>query len=120
VQAWMAHGLFAPYARASQAIDATAVDFAFISEEDAHFAHDLVTNRPDLSNRPVRLITENVNEQLIGQLCRAQPSVVVVSDHALAEASAVFGIPTTDPATKRNAGLPAALRAAGCRVSVLR
>lgn len=119
LQAWMAHGLFAPYARASQAIDRTTADFAFISEKGTHFAHDLVINRPDLSNRPVRLITENVNEHLVRQLCRAQPSVVIVSAQALAEASAIFGIPTSDPATQHNAGLPEALRAAGCRVSVL-
>ncbi|MGE0423013.1 MAG: hypothetical protein AB7O88_12150 [Reyranellaceae bacterium] len=119
IQAWMAHGLFAPYARASAAIDGTGADFAIISEEDVHFAHDLVTNRPDLSNRPIRLIAENVNAKLISQLCRSGPSVVVVSDRALAEASAVFGIPTSGRAPKRNAGLPAALREAGCRVSVL-
>lgn len=120
LQAWMAHGLYTPYARASQAINRTAADFAIISEEDTHFAHDLVSNHPDLSNRPVRLLAEVLNEQLISQLCRTRPSVVVVSDRALAEASAIFGIPASNPAPKRNAALPPALHAAGCRVSILR
>jgi hypothetical protein len=118
IQAWMAHGLYVPYAHASQAIDRTASDYAIVSEEDTHFAHDLVLNRPDLSNRPIRLIAENMNADLINQLCRSRPSVVVVRDHALAKVTTIFGEPSSNRAPKRNEALPATLRDAGCQVSV--
>jgi hypothetical protein len=120
LQAWMAHGFYAPYARASQAIDRTEADFAIVGEHDAPFSRDLVINHPYLSRRPVRLIGDTVTEALIGQLCRAGPNVVLLDDQALAGISAIFGDPASDKAAKRNEALAPALRAAGCRVSVLR
>lgn len=119
LQAWMAHDLYAAYARASQAIDRAAADFAMVIGKDAHSAQDLVINHPDISNRPVRLIAEYVSEQLISQLCRSQPSVVLVNDHALAGITTYFGHAPPNQAPRTGA-LPPALRAAGCRVSVLR
>jgi hypothetical protein len=119
LQAWMAHGFYAPYARASQAIDRAGADLAIVGAGDAPFSLDLVINRADLSNRPVRLIAETVDEQLIGQLCRAGPTVALVGDHVLAEISAIFGNRVSTRAAERNAALAPTLRTAGCQVSVL-
>ncbi|MBX3500809.1 MAG: hypothetical protein KF889_15275 [Alphaproteobacteria bacterium] len=119
VQAWMAHELYAAYARTSRAIARAEADFATIVGKDAHSAQDLVINHPDLSNRPVRLIAEYVNEPLVAQLCRSQPRIVLFNHQALSGITAYFGHAPPNPAP-RTESLPSALRAAGCRVSVPR
>lgn len=92
LQAWMAHRFYTPYARASARIDASDADYAIVRSDAAPFAQDLVINRPDLSNRPIRLDSVAVTPKLVGRLCRNSARVTFVGNAALADIRAYFGV----------------------------
>lgn len=120
LQARMAHGFYAPFAQISAAIEARGADYALIGAGDAPFSQDLVINRADLSNRPIRLIAEKVDGGLIRNICRPGATVALVDDTLLAGIPAYFELAVEQKAKAHNALLGAALAHAGCRVSVLR
>ncbi len=66
---WQARAMVAPYATASRAIDAMDADVVIIDNRGAPFADDLVLNRPDLSNRPIRLALSAMQDNDIQKLC---------------------------------------------------
>jgi hypothetical protein len=68
-RAWMAHKMVKPYAEVSAMIDGSGADVAIIEDRDAPFAQDVVINRPDLSNRPQRLMVSGLSPEHIEQLC---------------------------------------------------
>ena len=119
VQAVMAHQFYAPFARASSRIDTLDADYAVINPDAAPFAQDLVLNRPDLSNRPLRLASLGMTPPLIARLCRNGARVVLVGAKPLAQIQAYFGSPTGSTESKDNAALAKTLAEAGCRVSEL-
>ncbi|MGH6876236.1 MAG: hypothetical protein ACREHV_02535, partial [Rhizomicrobium sp.] len=53
LQAWMARAFYAPFAQLDRRIAASGADYFIAGENDVPCAHDLVINRPDLSNRPI-------------------------------------------------------------------
>jgi hypothetical protein len=79
MQTVMAHRLYRPFAAASARIDASGAHYAIIGANDGPYARDLVLNRPDLSNRPIRLSYEMAGDfaALAGMICR--PGGVVVA-----------------------------------------
>ena len=119
IQAWMAHGFYAPFARVSAAIDRSGADYAIVGAEDAPFVQDLVINRADLSNRPIRLLAEQVDGLVIEQICRSGAAAVLVSDARLADIARYFGQEPEGDADTRNASLAPRLEAAGCRVTII-
>lgn len=120
VQAWMAHGFYAPFARVSAAIERSEADYALIGAEDAPFSLDLVINRADLSNRPVRLIAEKVDGSLTEQICRPGSSVALIGDGLLSDISAYFGQAAEYNASSRAATVAPRRKTAGCVVTALR
>jgi hypothetical protein len=66
----MAGSLTRPYARLSHAIDASGADIAIIDDRGIDFGADVVINRPDLSNRPIRLLGSELSPAQAGALCR--------------------------------------------------
>ncbi|MEQ1510325.1 MAG: hypothetical protein ABL909_08020 [Sphingopyxis sp.] len=119
LQVWMAHRFYAPYARASAAIEASDADYAVIDPEAAPFAQDLVINQPDLSNRPIRLDSMAVKPQLVTRLCQNRARVAFVSSGVLADIHAYFTMQADANVALRSAELSRSFAAAGCRVSAL-
>ncbi|MEQ1688983.1 MAG: hypothetical protein ABL874_10455, partial [Sphingopyxis sp.] len=115
-QAWMAHQFYAPYARASATIDASDADYAIIQSAAAPFAQDLVINRPDLSNRPIRLDSAAVSPALVARLCQNRARALFVGNGALADIRGLFGVQASHEAA---ADLSRSFATAGCRVERL-
>ena len=120
LQAWMAHRFYATYADISEAIARSGADYAVIGGDDAAFTLDLVINRADLSNRPIRLIAEKVDARLMRDICRPGTTVALVDDALLAGIPALFGRAGEHKAAARNQRLARALTRAGCLVNLLR
>lgn len=68
----MAVWLTLPYARVSAQIDHLPADIAVIDEGAVAFGSDLVINRPDLSNLPLRLLAGGLSAPQIVDLCRTR------------------------------------------------
>lgn len=66
----MAAWLTLPYARVSVQIDRLPADITVIDEGAVAFGSDLVINRPDLSNSPLRLLSGAMTAPQIAALCR--------------------------------------------------
>jgi hypothetical protein len=66
---WQAAAFAAPYARVSRMIDGINADMVVIDSEGPVFRIDEVRNRPDLSNRPIRLASHMLKPADIVQLC---------------------------------------------------
>ncbi len=118
LQAVFAHRFYAPYATANRRIMASHADFAVIGAQDAPYALDLVINRPDLSNRPLRLIFELTPPPAIlaSTLCRPGISVALPQGHFYDSVNTMFGTWPNGLSDHRARALAPALRAAGCRV----
>jgi hypothetical protein len=115
LQAWMAHGFYAPPAKVSKRISAIDADYIVVGAADAPFAADVVINPPFLRARPIRLVREAVSPALVRALCASQPQVALVGPKELAPIIAYYRepLPRADTA---NRALPNELRSAGCRV----
>lgn len=69
-QLWQAHRLVAPYAAMNARIAGTDADMIVIDSSHRLYEDDLVINRADLSNRPVRLLAREIGPVEAGLLCR--------------------------------------------------
>lgn len=122
VQAWFAHGLYAPFAALSARLDQSGADYAIVGADDAPYALDLVLNRPDLSNRPIRLSAGEIDDgdALAARLCdRARPGRVAVAlpaDAFFAPALPYFHAAPAGLADARFPDMARAFREGGCRV----
>lgn len=65
----MAAWLTLPYARLSARIDRLRTDIAIVDNGAVAFGDDLVFNRPDLSNRPIRLLAGDLTPAQVADLC---------------------------------------------------
>jgi hypothetical protein len=121
VQTWMTHRLYAPFAEASARIDASGADYAIIRDGHMMMSHDLVLNRPDLSNRPIRLLDPLLGDlQALARLiCRPGVRVAIAGDGFFRPLTASLGLPDAAPNGSRIAEEATALRAAGCTVTAL-
>ena len=72
LHAWMAARLTLPYAQLSTAIDHLPADIVVVDEGAVAFGSDLVVNRADLSNRPIRLMAGSVTLAQMVNLCRTR------------------------------------------------
>jgi len=109
--AFLIHQIVSPYAKISRAINASDADIAIIEDNSAPFAQDLVLNRPDLSNRPIRLASSALTPSDIRQLCHRK-RFVLLGDQQLMPINRYFGmsVPQND---KEGVVLRAAIRACG-------
>jgi len=118
LQLWMAHAFYSPAANVDKRIAAIDADYVVIGEKDAPFAVDLVHNAPALDGRPVRLIAEKVDTDVIATLCRTRPRIALLDDRPLDSMNAYYGVAPRDVAARRNHALAPRLESAGCRVKV--
>lgn len=123
IQAWMAHSFYAAPARASERISNSGADYAVIGEGDAPFAVDLVINRPELDERPVRLVRGLIDPELARALCTARhaPLVVFMGEELLQPIRAYYGFdaPETE-AQEANRQTAARLQQYGCQTATVR
>jgi hypothetical protein len=115
IQAWMAHGFYAPPAAVSQRLSAIDADYVVVGATDAPFTADLVINPPFLDERPIRLLREAMNPVRARAICRSQPQVALAGPNELAPIFAYYrtAAPSEDVA---NSALADDLRRAGCRI----
>ncbi|HEY1124796.1 MAG TPA: hypothetical protein VGE65_04130 [Sphingobium sp.] len=122
VQGWMTHQLYAANALASARIDASGADYALIPEGNLAVLHDLVLNRPDLSNRPIRLIEPLVadSEDLARRICRRGVTVALFEDSFFDPIAGALEIQRSEIAAAAVRRDRPALLAAGCSVKLLK
>ncbi len=121
IQAWMAHARYAPFAHASARISQSGADYFLIKATAGPLTHDLVLNQPNLSNRPIRLALENIEDtQLLARrICRRGITIALGTDAFYAPTWAYFGnkpelLASTDLYTIR-----APFEKAGCQVQLI-
>ena len=92
-QAWMAHARYAPSALMSEKIKRSGTDYFLIKAADGPLTHDLVLNRPDLSNRPIRLGFEDIEDAhlLARRICKPGVTMAFGTDAFYAPTWAYFG-----------------------------
>ncbi|AEG50403.1 hypothetical protein Sphch_2763 [Sphingobium chlorophenolicum L-1] len=122
MQAWMAHARYAPFARASTQIEQSGADYFLIKATAGPLTHDLVLNRPDLSNRPLRLQAEEINDMpaLARRICHSGASVALGDDGFYAATWAYFDNKAERLASANIPRLRAPFEEAGCSVRILR
>ena len=118
MQAYMAHAFNAPAAAIDSRLRASGADYVIFGQ-DAPFATALVLNRADLSNRPLRLLGDKVDDDLIANICRTGPRVALPTNALFAPISNYFMIPPLGTADERFARLSPKLRDAGCKIERL-
>jgi hypothetical protein len=79
----------APYANAFRSISAMDADIAVIDDLSIPFGGDLIMNRPDLNNRPVRLMASMLELEGMISLCRRK-TVAFVGQAELAPLQRTF------------------------------
>lgn len=119
LQAWMAHNFYEPFVRIDRRISASNADYFVTGSRDAPFTQDLVINRPDLSNRPIRLVGDKVDESLIRMICRPGIRVLMPTSALYRPIEEYFFLTPQRGADERIASLSPRLKAAGCSVSYL-
>ncbi|MDE2301006.1 MAG: hypothetical protein KGK11_00420 [Sphingomonadales bacterium] len=119
---WLTHALYAAYARTDARIAASGADYIVLGEDDVPLALDLVLNRPDLSNRPLRLDADQIDDAdaLGAAICGKRAVMALPADSFYADVLRWSRLPPRGHADARLAEFGAAFGAAGCKVRVLR
>lgn len=122
LQMAMSHARYAPFVRAEATIAASGADYALIQMGNGVAYGDRIINRPDLSNRPIRLVAEYIRDpaRLAARICTPGTTVALGTNAFFRPGSAMFGISPHDTADARLPALRAPYEAAGCRVVLLR
>ncbi len=124
VQALLAHAFYKPFAGANARIESSGADYVIIGAEDGPYSRDLVLNRPDLSNRPIRLSYEMAGDfpALARMICRPGVTVALPTDRFYGEMEYRMRYFTKRPKTRpsdRMAGERQELQRAGCATTLL-
>lgn len=122
VQSWFAHGMVEANAVASRTIDASGADYALLNPSDGFGYSNIVHNRPDLGNRPVRIQANLVRDhrRLAARICRPGVRIAMASDAFYRPNADHFGLPPSNLAAATQKRLRPTYEAAGCAVMVLR
>ena len=116
LQAILSHAFYAPAAGIDARIRASGADYAIVGPTDAPFTRALVLNRADLANRPLRLLGDKIDDDLVADICRNGARVAMPTSALLAPVSDYLKIPPNGMADERFARLSPKLVAAGCTV----
>ncbi len=119
LQLWFAHDLYAASAQVDARIKAAKADFVVIGWRDAPLVGDVVHNRPDLSNRPLRLLADFLDDDLIGALCRNGAVAALPLNGLYRSLDDYFDAKPESAAEARFPTLAPRLKAAGCAVTRL-
>lgn len=87
---WQIRQMIKPYAEVDAIIRGSTATYAVVDESAAPFASDLVINKPDLSNRPIRLLLGELTPDQLAAACRG--GLLVVNRPVLAQISRHFGL----------------------------
>ena len=121
---WLAlsHARYAPFARANAAIEVSGADYLVFDRAAGISYGSMVLNRPDLSNRPLRLAVDTIRDPVLlaKRICKPGITIAMATNTFFRPAAAYFGVPPLDTADARLAALRAPYEAAGCRVVLLR
>lgn len=120
-QAWMAHARYAPFAMMNEKIEGSGTDYFLIKAIDGPLTHDLVLNRPDLSNRPIRLGFEDIEDaHLLGlRICKPGVKIALGTDTFYAPTWAYFGNKPERLASTDLDKTKAPFIKAGCKVKLI-
>jgi hypothetical protein len=118
MQGWFAHRLYAGFASVSAKIDAVDADYMIVGIMDAPLALDLVHNRPDLSNRPLRLSQNDIADvdALAARLCRHGETIALPRRSLYVPLAQIWHLYPGHAADKRYPEDAAVFGDAGCRV----
>lgn len=118
----LSYARYAPFARASQTIDASGADYAVLQMSNGVSYGSVVFNRPDLGNRPIRLVAEAIADPsaLARRICKPGTTVALATDAFFRPGAAYFATDWPDRANARLPALRAPYEAAGCRIVLLR
>lgn len=121
MQIWFSYLRYAPFAAADRQIDATGADYLLLQAGNGASFGNLVINRPDLSNRPIRLMAEYVRDhrRLARRICKPGVTVAVAGNRFFHAGMAYFRSPPQDTAEARLPALRAPYEQAGCRIIVM-
>lgn len=121
---WLAlsHARYAPFVRANAEIEASGADYLVFDRGRGISYGDMVINRPDLSNRPLRLAADMIRDPaaLAKRICSSGTTVAMATNSFFHPGADYFGIPPLDTADANLPALRAPYEAAGCRVVLLR
>jgi hypothetical protein len=118
LQFWFAHDLYAPYAKIDASIRDSAADYVIIGAAQAPFVSDLVLNRPDLTNRPLRLLRDAVDQDLLAAICQPGVKVAMASPELFEPVRRYFSV-SAEVGDASGRALSTKLAAAGCLTSDL-
>ena len=132
-QLFFAYQLYRPYAELDRQLRGLNADYVIVGASQAPFALDLVINRPDLANRPIRLIGEYLAPDLATKLCQDRrlltgPAgaanhrvrVALTDPDFLAPISHYFGVKSEPKAGPGFGALTQRLQSAGCTIIPIR
>lgn len=119
LQAWMAYRLYAPFARIDRGIASSHADYFIAGGMDVPLVFNLVVNRPDVSNRPVRLLGDEIDDTLIHNICGPGVRVAMPTSNLLRPIEEYYHFVHSTKADERIANLSPRLIAAGCSVDRL-
>ena len=119
LQIWMAHASYSAFASVEARVATSGADYFAVGGEDTSFSGDLVINKPDLSNRPIRLYAEALRGPFIANICRPQPQIALPTTRFFRPIDAYFGAQPDPGADRRIEQLKPTLEAAGCKVVIL-
>ncbi|MBS0474941.1 MAG: hypothetical protein JSR28_07305 [Proteobacteria bacterium] len=118
----LAHRFVDATATASRTIDASHADYAIIRIADGFGFGNIVYNSPDLSNRPIRLVADDIPDhaRLAARICHAGVTVAMPANSFYRAGTIFFVAKPFDTADATLARLRVPYEAAGCRIVVLR
>jgi hypothetical protein len=121
VQVWMAHARYAPYAQASAKIDHSGANYFLVESMKGPLVRDLAINRPDLSNRPIRLVAEAINDTpaLARQICRPGITLALGADAFYDPIWAYFDTHLRRPNNRESDRLKNLFEREGCQIVLL-
>lgn len=118
VQAWMAHARYQPWAQASAKIARSGAGYVLIEAARAPLVQDEVLNRPDLSNRPIRLIAEQVvdPDSFARRICRGGMKIAYPTERFYAPFWEYFRADPRDAEPRLRPDMAAPYVRAGCTI----
>jgi hypothetical protein len=114
VEALFIGSAYRSYAKVDAAIARTDTDLVIVDDLQAPFALDLIHNRPDLSNRPLRLVGSKLDEGAVKQLCARGPSIAYIGGDIIAPMRRLYHAEAPGSAPAASKAYQDALKA-GCR-----
>ena len=116
MQLSFAHQFYSPFAQASRAIDESRADYVLVNSQSAPFANDLVFNDPFLRNRPIRLLEDQADAALLGELCKNGASVSRLDAKHYNGIWMYFTGASFERTAFKNEELSTMIRESGCRL----